>query len=97
MLLKAGLDPDKVCWKTARIAEERDLAHWLPYALAHICSLIEVYHGGKKLPKIADLFRSWGLSYEASKQDKAMQESREVETVRAFEMVFGPIERKNDG
>ncbi len=89
MLVRNGLDPDKVLYKTARVLEERETYNWLPFALASIYTLLAVANGCKQTPKTSELLRSWGLSYDASRLDDALVEVEAKATENALRNFFG--------
>ena len=87
-MTRLGLDPDTVPWATARLVEQRNINRWLPLALARLYCLVAAY-GMKTPPKISDVLRSWGLSFDADCLDDLTRELDEMETKRSLEMFFG--------
>lgn len=88
MIRKAGLDPDTVLLKTARLVEQRDLTRWLPLALASIYGLICAY-GSSNPPSIHQTLRLWGLTIDADDLEEMSERYEEMKVDKALSAFFG--------
>lgn len=92
-MIRAGLDPDKVLYQTADIAEQRDLSRWLPLAFSSLYCLVSAY-GSKSPPKMADVMRMWGLKADADRLDALLKTGKRASTDRALQSFFDPVPPK---
>ena len=90
LLVQKGLDPDTVPFQTARIVEERDISRWLPIAIASLYRLVAAY-GMKRLPKLSDILKSWGLSHDANEMDQLEGKASEMATENALKNFFRKV------
>lgn len=85
---RAGLDPDKVLYQTAEIADQRDPSRWMPLALSSIYGILTAVY--TKAPKnVPDILRMWGLTADADRLDALAKMGKDVTTDRAITSFFG--------